>query len=92
MTDRADYKPGQLSIGQQQRIAIARAIVHKPAIVMADEPTGNLDSANAENILGLFCKIHQSYGMTMILITHSETAAQAADRIIHMNDGRIENA
>jgi len=90
MTDRADYKPGQLSIGQQQRIAIARAIVHQPAILMADEPTGNLDSANAGNILGLFRKIHLSYGMTMILITHSETAAQAADRIIHMNDGRIE--
>ena len=90
MTDRADYKPGQLSIGQQQRIAIARAIVHKPAILMADEPTGNLDSVNTGNMLGLFRKIHLSYGMTMILITHSETAAQAADRIIQMNDGRIE--
>jgi len=90
MTDRAHYKPGQLSIGQQQRIAIARAIVHKPAILMADEPTGNLDSANAGNILGLFRKIHVSCGMTMILITHSEWAAQSADRIIQMNDGRIE--
>ena len=90
MADRADYKPGQLSIGQQQRIAIARAIVHRPAIVMADEPTGNLDSANAENILGLFRKIHVSRGMTMILITHSKCAAQSADRIIQMNDGRIE--
>jgi putative ABC transport system ATP-binding protein len=90
MTDRARYKPGQLSIGQQQRIAIARAIVHRPAIVMADEPTGNLDSANAGNILGLFRKIHVSYGITMILITHSERAAQAADRILRMNDGRIE--
>jgi putative ABC transport system ATP-binding protein len=90
MTDRARYKPGQLSIGQQQRIAIARAIVHRPAIVMADEPTGNLDSANAGNILGLFRKIHVSYGITMILITHSERAAQAADRILRMTDGRIQ--
>ena len=90
MTDRAHYKPGQLSIGQQQRIAIARAIVHKPAIIMADEPTGNLDSANAGNILGLFRKIHVSRGLTMVLITHSQWAAQSADRIIQMNDGRIE--
>ena len=91
MADRAHYKPGQLSIGQQQRIAIARAIVHKPAIVMADEPTGNLDSANAQNILDLFRKIHETGGMTIILITHSQMAAQAADRIIHLNDGRIEH-
>jgi putative ABC transport system ATP-binding protein len=91
MTDRAHYKPGQLSIGQQQRVAIARAIVHKPAIIMADEPTGNLDSANARNILGLFRKIHVNHGMTIILITHSAAAAEAADRIIHLNDGRIEH-
>ncbi|MBN2376513.1 MAG: ABC transporter ATP-binding protein [Sedimentisphaerales bacterium] len=91
MTEKARFKPGRLSIGQQQRIAIARAIVHRPRIVMADEPTGNLDSTNAETILELFRQIHREQGITIFLITHSLTAAQYADRIIYMADGRIQD-
>lgn len=89
MTDKADYKPGQLSIGQQQRIAIARAISHRPELILADEPTGNLDSANSERILQLFREVHQQSGVTVVMITHSPSAAQWADRIVRMTDGKI---
>ena len=92
MADKAHHKPGQLSIGQQQRVAIARAVVHQPQIIMADEPTGNLDSQNAKNIMQLFRQINDDQQITVLMITHSQTAAQSADRIIYMNDGRIENA
>ena len=89
MTDKSDYKPGQLSIGQQQRIAIARAISHRPELILADEPTGNLDSANSERILQLFREVHQQSGVTVVMITHSPSAAQWADRIVRMTDGKI---
>jgi putative ABC transport system ATP-binding protein len=89
MTDKALRKPNQLSMGEQQRIAIARAITHQPEMVMADEPTGNLDSANAERILELFDAIHRRHNITMVMITHSPTAAQRAERIIYLTDGRI---
>ncbi len=89
MTHKAHHKPGQLSIGEQQRIAVARAVVHRPAILMADEPTGNLDSHNAQHVLDLFRQINRDYGITVLMITHSPSAAQAADRILHMTDGRI---
>ena len=89
MEERAGHKPGQLSMGQQQRVAIARALCHRPDIVMADEPTGNLDSANAKAVLGLFRKIHEENGVTILMITHSETAASWAQRVVHMQDGRI---
>ncbi|MBN2210335.1 MAG: ABC transporter ATP-binding protein [Sedimentisphaerales bacterium] len=92
MVDRARHKPGQLSIGQQQRIAIARAICHRPALLLADEPTGNLDSGNTRKILDLFTRIHNEYGLTIVMITHSPTVARAANRIIHMADGRITDA
>ena len=91
MSDRASYKPSQLSIGQPQRIAIARAIVHQPAVVFADEATGNLDSANTQRILELFHQIHQQHNISIVMVTHSLSAAQEADRIIYMNDGRIQN-
>jgi len=91
MSEKGSYKPGQLSIGQQQRIAIARAVVHQPAVVFADEATGNLDSANAQRILDLFGEIHQQHNITVVMVTHSLSAAQQADRIIYMNDGRIQN-
>jgi len=91
MTEKAHFKPGRLSMGQQQRIAIARAIIHRPRIVMADEPTGNLDSTNAKTILELFRQIHRERGITIFLITHSLTAAQYADRIICMADGKIQD-
>ncbi|MBN1844191.1 MAG: ABC transporter ATP-binding protein [Sedimentisphaerales bacterium] len=91
MTDRARYKPGQLSIGQQQRIAIARAVVHRPAILLADEPTGNLDSAHARLILDLFGRIHRQDHPTIVLITHSPEAAGYAERIVELKDGRIHH-
>ena len=91
MTDRARHKPGQLSMGQQQRIAIARAICHRPNVIMADEPTGNLDSTNAGRVLSLFRNIHQEMGLSVVMITHSLTAARWADRIINITDGRISN-
>ena len=89
MSDRAGYKPSQLSMGQQQRIAIARAVLHRPSIILADEPTGNLDSGNSERILELFRRINEQYGITIVMITHSPTAAQWAERVIEMTDGRI---
>jgi len=89
MADKAYFKPGQLSIGQQQRIAIARAISHRPKILLADEPTGNLDSGNTQRIMELFRQVHKSYGVTIVMITHSQTACQWANRVITMNDGRI---
>jgi len=91
MTDKALSKPHQLSIGQQQRIAIARAVCHQPNIVMADEPTGNLDSQNAQRILELFRSFHQNNNITIMMITHSPTAAEWADRIIHITDGHIKS-
>jgi putative ABC transport system ATP-binding protein len=92
MADFARRTPGQLSIGQQQRIAVARAICHQPAVLFADEPTGNLDSRNADNVLTLFRDVHRHSGVTVVMITHSPDAAKWADRIIHIADGRISNA
>lgn len=86
---RTDNKPGELSGGEQQRVAIARAIINKPSVVMADEPTGNLDTANAEAIHQLFLDLKQRLGITIILITHNEALAARTDRTIVMRDGRI---
>jgi len=91
LADRAGYKPGRLSVGQQQRVAVARAIVHRPKLLLADEPTGSLDSANSQRILDLFRDIHRTDGLTIVLITHSPQVAQAADRIVHLADGRIRH-
>jgi ABC-type lipoprotein export system ATPase subunit len=85
----AHKKPGQLSVGQQQRIAIARALIGRPALVLADEPTGNLDSANAEAILSLLSEFHRQWGQTVLMITHNERLTVKADRIIRMRDGRF---
>ena len=90
MLEKADHKPNQLSIGQQQRIAIARAICHEPQIVLADEPTGCLDSRNATRILEILRQIHQRQRVTIVMITHSLESARWADRIITMADGRIQ--
>lgn len=81
--------PNQLSGGQQQRVAIARALATKPAIVLADEPTGNLDSRTSQDVLGLMKVTGQKFGQTMVMITHNEEIAQLADRIIRIEDGRI---
>ena len=81
--------PSQLSGGQQQRVAIARALVTKPAILLADEPTGNLDSRTSQDVLGLLKVTGEKFGQTIIMITHNEEIAQLADRIIRIEDGRI---
>ena len=81
--------PGQLSGGQQQRVAIARALAPKPAILLADEPTGNLDSRTSQDVLGLMKVTGQKFAQTMVMITHNEEIAQMADRIVRIEDGRI---
>ena len=81
--------PGQLSGGQQQRVAIARALATKPAILLADEPTGNLDTATSQDVLSLMKVTSQKFGQTMVMITHNEEIAQLADRIVRIEDGRI---
>ena len=81
--------PNQLSGGQQQRVAIARALAAKPSILLADEPTGNLDSKTSQDVLGLMKVTGQKFGQTMVMITHNEEIAQLADRIVRIEDGRI---
>jgi putative ABC transport system ATP-binding protein len=88
--DRMDHQPNQLSGGQRQRVAIARALVNKPSIILADEPTGNLDSKTSEEIMKLFNDIH-AQGNTVILVTHEEEVAAYAHRIIRLRDGMIES-
>lgn len=80
--------PSQLSGGQQQRVAIARALASKPVIVLADEPTGNLDSATSQDVLGLMKTTGERFGQTMVMITHNEEIAQMADRIVRIEDGK----
>ncbi len=89
LADRSHHKPNELSGGQRQRIAIARALVNRPAILLADEPTGNLDSTTGEEIMLLFDNLHQA-GHTIILVTHEEYIAKKANRVIRLLDGRIE--
>jgi putative ABC transport system ATP-binding protein len=89
IADRLKHKPRALSGGQQQRIAIARAIVNSPAILLADEPTGNLDSQNSIAVLKLMKDLNQRLGQTILMITHDQEAAAYADRKVHMRDGRI---
>lgn len=89
LSDRMDHTPAQLSGGQQQRVAIARALVSKPAIVLADEPTGNLDSKTSADVLGLLKTTSQKFHQTLVMITHNSEIAQLADRIIRIEDGKI---
>ncbi len=88
LTDRMMHKPNELSGGQRQRVAIARALVNSPSILLADEPTGNLDSQTGEEIMGVFARLHQQ-GNTIILVTHENDIAQHAHRIIFIKDGKI---
>lgn len=90
LADRMDHKPNQLSGGQRQRVAVGRALVNKPAIILADEPTGNLDSKTSVEIMGLFNEIHAN-GNTVILVTHEEDIAAYAHRVIRLRDGLIES-
>ena len=87
--DRLDHLPGQLSGGQQQRVAIGRALIYQPAILLADEPTGNLDRKNTEEIISLLKLSNRQYKQTILLITHDESVALEADRIIKIEDGKI---
>lgn len=89
MSDRLHALPGTLSGGQQQRVAIARALASKPAILLADEPTGNLDSRTSQEVLGLLKLTNSRFSQTIVMITHSEELAQLCDRIIRIEDGRI---
>jgi len=90
LTDRIKHKPNQLSGGEKQRVAIARAIICNPSILLADEPTGNLDSKTSDGILELFDQLHRE-GQTIILVTHEDNVARHAERIIHMKDGSIDS-
>ena len=90
LTDRVGHKPNELSGGQQQRAAIARALVTNPSILLADEPTGNLDSETGEDVLHLFEELHQE-GLTTILVTHDEKIGKRCQRIIHLSDGEIDS-
>lgn len=89
LSHRAGHKPNELSGGEQQRVAVARALMNRPAIILADEPSGNLDSGNAESLHKLFLDLRDKFGQTFVIVTHNEELATMADRKIHMKDGRI---
>ena len=90
LEDKMHHKPLELSGGEQQRVALARAVINKPAIILADEPTGNLDTENSEVVLDMFKDLNQEFGQTIIMITHNPEASAHCSRIIRMKDGRIE--
>ncbi len=89
LTEKEDSFPNELSGGQQQRVAIARALINTPDIILADEPTGNLDKRNSEKVIRLLKKINSDYGQTIILITHDEKVAKEANRVLQIEDGRL---
>lgn len=88
LTDRAQHKPSELSGGEQQRVAVARALINRPSVILADEPSGNLDSANAKELHQLFFDLRKQYNQTFIIVTHNEELARMADRKILMKDGQ----
>jgi len=92
LTKRLGHRPSELSGGEQQRVALARALINKPAVVLADEPTGNLDSKNSDIVLSMLRRSNQELGQTVLMITHNPEAAKYGDRIIHMRDGQIVKA
>jgi putative ABC transport system ATP-binding protein len=89
MKDRLRHRPGHLSVGQRQRVAVARALANDPVLLLADEPTGNLDSHSAAAVLDLFDHLHRAKGMTLVLVTHGQEVAERAERIVRLRDGRI---
>jgi len=89
LSGRVENKPQQLSGGEQQRVAVARALINQPKIIFADEPTGNLDSANARELHDLFFDLRKKFNQTFLIVTHNEELAQMSDRILHMKDGKI---
>jgi putative ABC transport system ATP-binding protein len=92
ITGRLDHRPSELSGGEQQRVAIARALITRPAIILADEPTGNLDTANSDAVLEMLRRSNQEFKQTVLMITHNPEAAAIGDRILHMRDGRLLDA
>jgi putative ABC transport system ATP-binding protein len=91
LEDKKNHKPTELSGGEQQRVAMARAIIHRPAVLLADEPTGNLDSENSDAVLALLKDLNQRFGQTVVMITHDLWAADHSDRILLMKDGKIDD-
>ena len=91
LENKINNKPLELSGGEQQRVALARAIINQPAIILADEPTGNLDSENSKIVLDMFSELNKKFNQTIIMITHNPEAAQNCNRVIRMRDGRVEN-
>lgn len=88
--DRLDNKPGALSGGEQQRVAVARALINEPLIIFADEPTGNLDSAHARDLHQLFFDLRKKFNQTFLIVTHNEDLAKMSDRVLHMKDGKMK--
>jgi putative ABC transport system ATP-binding protein len=91
LAERADHKPAELSGGEQQRVAIARALVNKPELILADEPTGNLDSDRSAEVLAMLRQFNRQHGQTIVLVTHDAEVGEACDRIIRMRDGRVRD-
>ncbi|MFZ5430690.1 MAG: ABC transporter ATP-binding protein [Bacteroidota bacterium] len=89
MSERAHHKPSQLSGGEKQRVAVARALINNPSVIMADEPSGNLDTRNRQELHDLFFALRQDFGQTFIIVTHDDTFADRSDKIIHIRDGVI---
>ncbi|HSF15363.1 MAG TPA: ABC transporter ATP-binding protein [Vicinamibacteria bacterium] len=92
LRDRSFHRPAQLSGGEQQRVAVARALVNDPRLVLADEPTGNLDTATSRDLVALLRSLHERRGLTSIVVTHSNVVASVCDRVLRMEDGRVDEA
>jgi lipoprotein-releasing system ATP-binding protein len=89
LAERTDHRPAQLSGGEQQRVAVARALVNSPTLVLADEPTGNLDARTSRDLIGLFKGLHREHDLTSVIVTHSSAIASVCDRVLYMEDGKL---